>query len=191
MTSPPSVDKVGVFTLSNGLTSMRLLAAPFFYWAIVSHGWWLACLLFWLAVASDVVDGRVARARNETSAFGGALDHGTDATFVTLGQLALVKIGATPELLPILIVVSFFQYAFDSRILSGRVLRASVIGRWNGIFYFVAPGILVTREALGLTFPPDAWINALGWLLVVSTVISMADRLIGLVAATRSNLTRH
>ena len=184
MTSPPPVDKVGVFTLSNGLTSMRLLAAPFFYWAIVSHGWWLACLLFWLAVASDVVDGRVARARNETSAFGGALDHGTDATFVTLGQLALVKIGATPELLPILIVVSFFQYAFDSRILSGRVLRASVIGRWNGIFYFVAPGILVTREALGLTFPSDAWINALGWLLVVSTVISMADRLIGLVAAT-------
>ena len=183
--------KSSLLTLSNGLTSMRLFAAPIFYWAIVNQRWGLACALFWLAVVSDVIDGRIARARNETSAFGGILDHGSDATFVAMGNLALVRIGAAPDLLPILIVAAFLQYALDSRILSGHVLRASAIGRWNGVFYFIAPGVIVTREVLALSIPPDAWVNALGWALLVSTLISMADRLFGVLSATRRNLTRH
>ena len=31
-------------------------------------------------------------------------------------------------------------------------------------------------EAAGLGWPPDLWITALGWLLVLTTVASMADR---------------
>jgi len=191
MAVAPGEEKSSLFTISNGLTSMRLVAAPFFYWAIVNHVWWLACTLFWLAVASDVIDGRVARARNETSAFGGILDHGSDATFVSLGHLALVRSGTTPELLPFLIVAAFLQYAYDSRILSGHKLRASLIGRWNGVLYFFSPGVFVTREALGLAIPSDFWIAALGWLLLVSTLISMGDRLLGVLHATRENLTRN
>ena len=190
MAASPSAKGPGLITLSNGLTSLRLIAAPFFYWTIVNQVWWLAGMVFWLAVASDVVDGRLARARNETSAFGGVLDHGSDATFVALGQLALVQAGVAPEFLPILIVGAFLQYALDSRILIGHALRASMIGRWNGIFYFVAPGVVVTREAIGLNVPPDAWVQILGWLLVLSTLISMADRLLGVVLAMRTNLTR-
>lgn len=176
--------KTQIWTVSNGLTSMRLLAAPFFYWAIVDQAWGLAALLFWLAVLSDVVDGRVARARQETSAFGGVLDHGSDAIFVSSGHFALSHSGVTPDLLPFLILAAFLQYALDSRILSGQVLRASLIGRWNGVFYFFAPGILVTREALGLSIPPDSWIRAIGWLLLVSTLVSMGDRLIAVVSTT-------
>jgi phosphatidylglycerophosphate synthase len=175
-------------TLSNGLTSLRLIAAPFFYWLIVSQVWWAACLIFWLAVASDFVDGRLARARGETSAFGGLLDHGSDASFVTLGQSALVAAGWAPLLLPILIVAAFVQYVFDSRILAGRELRTSFIGRWNGIFYFFPPGVIVTREALGLAVPPDEIVLGFCWVLVVSTLISMGDRLIG-VALARQNST--
>jgi CDP-diacylglycerol--glycerol-3-phosphate 3-phosphatidyltransferase len=191
MVDAPPESKNSLFTLSNGLTSLRLLAAPLFYWAIVNQVWWLACTLFWLAVASDVIDGRVARARNETSAFGGVLDHGSDATFVAVGHLALTRSGTTPDLLAILIVAAFLQYAYDSRILSGHKLRASLIGRWNGVLYFFSPGIFVTREALGLAIPPDAWIKALGWLLLVSTLVSMSDRLLGVVQAKRRDLTPH
>lgn len=176
--------KTQFWTVSNGLTSMRLLAAPFFYYAIAQQTWGLAAALFWLAVLSDVIDGRVARARQETSAFGGILDHGSDAIFVSLGHFALLKSGTAPDLLPFLILAAFLQYAFDSRVLSGQVLRASLIGRWNGVFYFVAPGILVTREALGLSIPPDTWIRAIGWLLLVSTLVSMGDRLIAAVSTT-------
>jgi phosphatidylglycerophosphate synthase len=178
------------FTLSNGLTSMRLVAAPFFYWLIVSRFWWAACLIFWLAVVSDFVDGRLARARGESSALGGILDHASDATFVALGNLALVRAGWVSGLLPVLIIAAFLQYVFDSRILAGRELRASFLGRWNGIFYFVPPGVIVTREALGLAVPPDQLISVVGWALVVSSLISMADRLTSLISLTRKNLTR-
>jgi CDP-diacylglycerol--glycerol-3-phosphate 3-phosphatidyltransferase len=174
--------KTRIWTVSNGLTSTRLVAAPFFYWAILDSAWGVAATLFWLAVVSDVIDGRVARARRETSVFGGVLDHGSDAIFVSLGHFALSQGGVTPDLLPFLILAAFIQYALDSRILSGQVLRASLIGRWNGVCYFIAPGIWVTREALDLSIPPDPWILAIGWLLVVSTVISMADRLVALVS---------
>lgn len=191
MSETPPDTKVTIVTLSNGLTSLRLLAAPVFYWSIVHQIWWLAFTLFWLAVASDVVDGRIARARNETSAFGGVLDHGSDATFVALGHLALTRSGTSPDFLAILIVTAFLQYAYDSRILSGHTLRASAIGRWNGVLYFFSPGIFVTREALGLAIPPNTWINALGWLLLVSTLISMSDRLFGVIQERRRNLTGH
>ncbi len=170
---------------------MRLVAAPVFYWLIVDQSWWSACLVFWLAVASDFIDGRVARARGETSTFGGVLDHVSDATFVTLGQVALVKAGLIPVYLPLLVVAAFFQYVFDSRILAGRELRASSIGRWNGILYFFPPGIIVTREALGLAVPPDSMILVFAWLLSASTLISMGDRLVSLLSAARENRGRH
>ncbi len=179
------------FTLSNGLTSMRLVVAPFFYCSIVNRFWWAACLLFWLAVASDLIDGRLARARGETSAFGGLLDHASDATFVTLGQLALVKADWAPALLPVLIAAAFLQYVFDSRILAGRTLRASSLGRWNGIFYFVPPGVVVTREALGLAMPSDQIILFSGWALAVSTLISMGHRATSVILVAREKRARH
>jgi len=170
-------------TLSNALTSMRLIAAPFFCALIAAGSWGAAFTIFWLAVVSDLLDGRLARARNETSAFGGILDHGSDATFVTLGNLALATSGVVPLLLPIVIVAAFVQYALDSRILSGRALRTSRLGRWNGILYFFPAGIVVTREVLGLASPGNAVVFAIGWILVVSTSISMIDRLWNLLAA--------
>jgi CDP-diacylglycerol--glycerol-3-phosphate 3-phosphatidyltransferase len=178
------------FTISNGLTLMRLVAAPFFYWVIVNQYWGVGCLLFWLAVATDVADGRLARARGETSVFGGLLDHATDAVFVALGNLALVKAGSMPALLPPLIIAAFLQYVFDSRILAGRELRASSLGRWNGIFYFVPPGVIVTREVLGLAVPVDQIISIVGWALVISSLISMGDRLSNVISVAREHRPR-
>ena len=178
-----------LFTLSNGLTSLRLVAAPFFFCMLAGEIWSVAFVLFWLAVASDLLDGRLARARGETSALGGLLDHASDAIFVSFGQFALVATGRAPAFLPLLILVSFLQYALDSRILAGRSLRASPLGRWNGILYFLAPGVVVTREVLALSLPSDDVIRFLGWGLVFSTLISMLDRLIALTSGGRRDLT--
>ena len=190
MASPEQEHTHRRMTLSNGLTSMRLVAAPIFYWLIVNQSWSAACLLFWLAVASDVVDGRLARARGETSVFGGLLDHSSDAVFVTLGNLALMKAGWVPALLPALIVAAFLQYVLDSRILAGRELRASFLGRWNGILYFVPPGVIVTRELLGFAVPPDQIIFIVGWALVASTLVSMGDRLASVILVARERRAR-
>ncbi|MBW1882148.1 MAG: CDP-alcohol phosphatidyltransferase family protein [Deltaproteobacteria bacterium] len=163
-------------TWSNGLSALRLLAALPLAWAIMAHSWRVACILFWLAVASDWVDGRLARARGESSALGALLDHGSDATLVVFGLVALAAAGQTPWVLPCLVGAAFLQYVLDSRALVGCQLRASALGRWNGILYFVPIGIIVTRESLGMDFPADAQVVWLGWGLLLSTCVSIGDR---------------
>lgn len=64
----------------------------------------------------------------------------------------------------------------DSRALAGRRLRASGLGRANGIAYFVLLGIPLLRDALGLAAPGDAVVRGLGWVLVATTLLSMAER---------------
>lgn len=163
-------------TLSNGLSVIRLISAPAFYFALTGDAWTLACLLFWTAVATDWLDGRIARVRGESSAFGGLLDHASDALFVSLGLCALAVSGRVTPWLPGLVGAAFLQYVLDSRALDGRRLRTSALGRWNGILYFAPSGLVVSREAFGLAGPPDEGIAVLGWILVLSTLLSMIDR---------------
>ncbi len=85
--------------------------------------------------------------------------------------------------MPALVALAFLQYTLDSRVLNaanggaGAGLVASSLGRWNGIGYFVPLGTVVVRDALGLGWPGRGLVLALGWGLVASTVLSMADRL--------------
>lgn len=172
-------------TWSNALTASRLVSGPFFFCALANDFVWVACALFWFAVATDVADGRVARARGESSSFGGLLDHATDASFVALGLAALATRGLVPVALPILVVVAFAQYVLDSKSLAGHALRASRLGRWNGILYFVPLGIVATRDALGLGFPGDGLVEGLALVLILSTLISISDRAWTLLAVRR------
>ncbi|MCR9094662.1 MAG: CDP-alcohol phosphatidyltransferase family protein [bacterium] len=176
-----------LLTWSNALTLSRLVSAPVFFCALVGGASGLALVLFWVAVVTDMADGRLARARGETSNLGGLLDHATDASFVSLGLVALAQAGQVPVALPILVAAAFLQYMLDSKSLSGRALRASSVGRWNGILYFVPLGIVATRNGLGLDWPADPLILVVGWALVASTTISMADRAWTLLGSRRED----
>ena len=96
------------------LTLLRLLLAPLLGWAIAFERPELATLVFWLAVGSDVADGWVARRYGEVTRLGGVIDHAVDATFVSVGCLALAHAGVLPLALAPLIVLAFLQYAADS-----------------------------------------------------------------------------
>lgn len=164
-------------TRANALTALRLLCGPLLVAALLGRAAWPAFALFWLAVATDLLDGRVARRFGESSALGGFLDHLTDAAFVSLGLAALALRGEAPALLPALVALAFLQYTLDSRVVRGNALVASALGRWNGIAYFVPVGAVVVRDALGLAWPGRGLVLALGWALVSTTLLSMADRL--------------
>ena len=179
-------------TRANALTFLRLAAAPLVALAILQGATLPAAALFALAVATDLLDGRVARRFGESSPLGGLLDHATDATFVTAGLGALAFRGEVPGLLPVLVALSFVQYALDSRRLSPEpggpaLLRASSLGRFNGIAYFVPLGAAVVRDALGLGWPGPGLVHALGGVLVATTLLSMADRALALRRATRGS----
>ena len=164
-------------TRANALSFVRVIAAPMLAIAIGRDAAFAATLLFFVAVASDLGDGWLARRLGETSPLGGFIDHAADALFVTAGTAALACTGALPVPLPFLIVAAFLQYALDSRSVAKRGLRPSGLGRGNGIAYYVIVAVPIVRDALGLAWPPAGVVTVLGWLIVASTVASMVDRL--------------
>jgi len=165
-------------TPANGLSLLRLVLVPALAAAIVHERAWAGGLLFALAVATDLADGPLARRRGEASPLGGLLDHAVDATLCVVGLAAWAWRGEVPVVLAPLVAAAFAQYVLDSRALAGRALRASALGRWNGIAYYVLVAVPLYRDALGLAWPARGAIAAAGWLLVLSTLVSMADRLL-------------
>lgn len=183
MRASSAPERSRVLTWANALTLLRLAAAPALAAAIVAPAPAVAGLLFAFAVATDFADGRVARRRGESSPLGGFLDHASDAAVVTLGLAALSHAGSVPVPLAPLALLAFAQYGLDSRAFEGRALRPSSLGRVNGVAYYVLLGIPVTRDALWLGWPGAGLVEFLGWVLVASTLLSIADRAQALLRA--------
>jgi phosphatidylglycerophosphate synthase len=173
-------DKGRWATAANALSLARLALVPLLGAAILHDQPSLAGALFALAVASDFADGAVARRRGEVSPLGGHVDHAVDATLCVVGLAAWACRGAAPVVLAPLVAAAFTQYVLDSRALAGRPLRASALGRWNGIAYYVLVAVPIYRDVLGLGWPSRRWLLAAGWLLAASTLVSIADRLVAL-----------
>ena len=169
--------------MANLFTSIRLLlvgptalafARPDFMSPL-----WLATALT-VVIATDFLDGIVARRRKTASPRGQLFDHTTDFLFVTSGLGGAAIAGQVTPALPILIVVAFSQYVLDSYFLHReKRLHMSFLGRWNGMLYFV-PLVLIAVSRL--TFMADVsgiplrLAVLLGYVLLVSTVASIIDR---------------
>jgi phosphatidylglycerophosphate synthase len=169
--------------MANALTALRLalvlpIAAALARPELLAPG--AVALLLCLAIATDYLDGPVARMTGKSSATGQLFDHSTDCLFVTGGLTGAAIAGSVTPILPALIPLAFGQYVVDSYVWSRqRQLRASFLGRWNGILYFVP---LVLIAASRLPFPAGfasflrLAASVLGYLLVASTVASVIDR---------------
>jgi phosphatidylglycerophosphate synthase len=126
------------------------------------------------AIATDLLDGRAARAAGTAGRRGQIFDHGSDCAFVTAALAGAASREAVPWLLPVLVVVSFVQYVGDSWWLdpSGS-LRGNRLGHANGVLYFAPPVIDVLARFVAALAPVTL---ALAWALVVTTVLSMGQR---------------
>ena len=170
-------------TLANATSALRLALVPVAVYSVFAEQWLLAAALFVVAVASDFLDGFLARRRGTVSALGGVLDHTADALYVaaTLWAVAYaeaqLRIDVVPGILPLFIVLAFLQYLLDSRALAGKPLRTSQLGRINGIAYFVLLGVIVFRNALELEWLPGEALYWAGLAILLSTLASMLDRL--------------
>ena len=167
--------------MAHALTALRLvlalpLAAAFARPELLAPS--VVAVLLGVALVTDVLDGRVARMTGTASARGRLFDHGTDCLFVTAGLAGAAVTGAVTPLLPVLIPIAFGQYVVDSYVSHNqRQLRASALGRWNGVLYFV-PLVLIAASRLQL--PGGALLagaaGVLGYVLATSTVASVIDR---------------
>lgn len=175
-----------MLTLANLLTFIRLLLILPSIWAISTHAWLGAALIFIIAVISDIGDGIAARRMHQSSAFGGLFDHTTDALFVATSLAAFAIHGnGVPMCLPALIVIAFIQYVLDSKALQGKSLRTSMLGRYNGIAYFVLLGLCILQQLPRFDWIPAFAISLFAWVLITSTVLSIIDRAWALIKIQR------
>jgi cardiolipin synthase len=93
--SPAVSDRV--WTIPNLLSMLRLLGVPLFLWLVlVPQADWWALLVLALAGLSDWLDGKIARAWNQTSRLGTVLDPLADRLYIFAALLGLVIRGIVP-----------------------------------------------------------------------------------------------
>src|SRR5258708_21614758 len=133
-----------VCTMATALTAARVrLALPFAF--LMAGGGArhaaLAALVLAAAIATDLLDGPVARRRGAATASGGAFDHAADCFFVTSGLAAGAVRGAFPWVLPILVVGAFAPYVLASSSAPRRGgLRTGRRRGYNSLLSSAPPG---------------------------------------------------
>ena len=126
--------------IPNGLSALRFaLAAVWIELAAHGHDGRLAFTIVALTAAgSDFIDGRIARRLGVASGSGRWLDGIADVTFVLAALFCEANAGAIPFYIPILIMLSFSQYALDSFVIGARASGPlkSRLGHWGGIINY-------------------------------------------------------
>src|SRR5271170_4295755 len=124
----------------NGLSALRFaLAAIWIDLASHGHEGRIAfALVALVAAGSDFIDGRIARRLGVASGSGRWIDGIADVTFVLAALFCEAAARAIPFYIPILIAISFSQYAIDSVLIASPASgpRKSRLGHWGGIINY-------------------------------------------------------
>lgn len=158
-------------TLPDQLTLVRALAVPvvvvLFAWDFPDHLYW-ATVVFAVAMATDQLDGWLARRWNQTSAFGSLLDPIADKVLVLAALVMLIGEGVAPAWMVAAIVareiaVSGLRLAALER---GVVVGARDLGKlktWVQTLAAVVAGL----QAAGAWDADVAW-----WVLLAATLLT-------------------
>lgn len=165
--------------IPNVLSVLRGLCGIVFLWATLSEQWFIAFAVTVYAVVSDLIDGPIARRLQQATNLGTRIDHTADFVFVFIGlvSLALHDASVVPFVLPAIQLFAFLEYAYTGP-QSDTSLLPSNLGRYNGILYFVVVATVTTQYAFLLNWIPSVLIYSFCWLLIASTIASIASRVV-------------
>jgi cardiolipin synthase (CMP-forming) len=164
--------------ISNTITIFRtLLTIPLF--ALLAfgggaYGWW-PLVLFLGAGLLDMVDGKVARARNETSAFGAMIDLIGDRllTFAAVlglmigGTIVGVHVAAGIVLIARDLIVASMNEALPGKLgpRVGAQEKVKIVAAFSALTLLIAPSLFAQQQIVGLS---ALWVAAA---LTVATVV--------------------
>lgn len=156
--------------LPNQLTVLRILLIPAFmgvlYWGFPGAGY-IALAIFIIASLTDLLDGKIARARNLVTDFGKFADPLADKMLVTAAMLWFVEIGQMPAWALLIVICREFAVS-GLRMLaadSGRVIAAG----WSGKVKTAATMICVVLMFLPI---PMILNTVCVWVIVLTTLYS-------------------
>jgi phosphatidylglycerophosphate synthase len=163
--------------IPNGLSAIRFaLAAIWIELAVHGHRGRLAfAIVAIVAAGSDFIDGRVARRLGVASGSGRWIDGIADVTFVLAALLSEAVAGAIPFYIPILIAVSFSQYAIDS-VLIGQPASGPIrsrLGHWGGIINYA---LVITLAIAPPPALPGTLVRGLAPLIAMFYTAAISER---------------
>ena len=94
-----------ILTVPNALSFLRLLGVPFFLWLVLgphADGWAIALLM--VSGFTDYLDGKLARAWNQTTRLGQLLDPAADRLYVLSTLIALTIRNVLPLWLTVALI---------------------------------------------------------------------------------------
>ncbi len=163
--------------IPNGLSTLRfVLAAIWIELASHGHEGRLAfAIVAIVAAGSDFIDGRVARRLGVASGRGRWIDGIADVTFVLAALFCEASARAIPFYIPILIAISFSQYAVDSMLIGQPTSgpRKSRLGHWGGIINYA---LVITLAIAPPPALPGVIVSDLAPLIALFYISAIAER---------------
>ncbi|MDU0325159.1 CDP-diacylglycerol--glycerol-3-phosphate 3-phosphatidyltransferase [Microbacterium sp. KSW2-21] len=164
--------------LPNAITIARIICAPIFLWLLLADAGadgglrWAAAILFIVAIATDGIDGYIARKYNIVSDLGKLLDPIADKALTGLAFVGLSILGELPWWITIVVLVreiGITVYRFI--VVSDHVLAAAWMGKLKTVFQAVALSIALIPFA---TFSDSAvWQGVVWWAGVITMTIAV------------------
>ena len=173
--------------LPNKLTLLRVCLIPVFVVFARMTPFWAQCVavaVYGIACLTDMLDGRIARARNLITNFGKFMDPIADKLLVMSALVVLTAQGRMPDWACILMLAREFLVSGFRLVAveNGRVIAAGPLGKLKTVFQMsatIALMLLVPLEGspllgqFGVVFA-----NVLLYIALALTVVSGADYLI-------------
>ena len=130
--TPEPMDRI--LTIPNGISVARLAGVPVFLWLVLgphADGWAVALLI--VAGLSDWLDGKIARALNQTSKLGQLLDPAADRLYIAATLVALAVRAIIPWWLVAILAVRELTVGVSLEVLRRRTgisgLQVSLAGK--------------------------------------------------------------
>ena len=184
MADPGPAVPPGLVNIANVLTVLRVVMVPAFVACLVTGGtaWRIAAfVLFWIASATDFLDGRLARQRGLVTDFGKVADPIADkaltgAALITLSAMHELSWWVTAVILVREVGVTLLRFAVIKR----GVIAASRGGKLKTLLQMLAISLYVLPGPFGAVRP------VVMGLAVVVTLVTGADYVLRAVRLRRA-----
>lgn len=183
-----------IFNLPNVITMARILFVPFFIWTLVEFNnpesamRWISVLVFIIIMASDGVDGAIARKRGLITNLGKLLDPIADKALLGGALVTLSVLGEVSWWITAVIMIRELGItAYRFVVIRNEVVAASSGGKLKTIFQGIMVGFVVSP----LTAWFDQWYTYFELALVLfATALTLITGIQYMLAAFRARKQR-
>ena len=161
--------------LPNKLTVLRMILVPVFMAVLLLWNRWVALAIFIAASLTDLVDGKIARARGLVTDFGKFMDPLADKLLVISAMVIFVEQGTMPSWVCMVVIarelaVSGLRMVAASH---GTVMAAGWSGKIKTACTMVGLCVMMVPRVADIAIVGSFTVNTLMWIVIlVTTVVS-------------------